>query len=468
MVTVYQANEQVRKFWTGGKPKDTEYRPLRYLLKLSCGDGVLLQHLVTGELLLLTEAESARLDALPRAYEPWMDELIRKNFLVPSAQDDAELVGNLRRLLSLTVRGKEITGYTVLPTSGCNARCFYCYECDIPKTAMTAETADALTEYMAAHCGGKKLHIGWFGGEPLLGEAIIDRICANLRAKGVAYSSGIITNGYLFTPALADKAKADWALSKAQITLDGTEETYNRTKAYVNAAENPYRRVLRNIGLLADRGLPVNVRLNLGPHNAEELEALIRELAERFTDKTCIRPYVAVLTEDTGYEPYHAGSDGTDKLYARRAELMRLTGTLGFTPPAKSGRPSTPSLKLTYCMADNPGSLVVNPEGGLGKCEHFSFEKLVGDLKHGITDRQTLAAYGETDFGPGCGKCTLYPVCKRLKLCIPKPPCNRYKKEELLEKEKARIRAVYAAYRAGAYAGEDSPEADPPESGENC
>lgn len=63
---------------------------------------------------------------------------------------------------------------------------------------MSNETAHKAAAYIAAHCGGEKVHLHWFGGEPLFNKQVIDIICTDLTEKGIVYESMMISNGYLF------------------------------------------------------------------------------------------------------------------------------------------------------------------------------------------------------------------------------------------------------------------------------
>ncbi|MFR2168114.1 MAG: radical SAM protein [Coprococcus sp.] len=66
---------------------------------------------------------------------------------------------------------------TIYPTQACNARCFYCFEQKEQKYWMTEETADEVVDYITRTLSvDNELVFRWFGGEPLLGEKIIDRI----------------------------------------------------------------------------------------------------------------------------------------------------------------------------------------------------------------------------------------------------------------------------------------------------
>ena len=95
----------------------------------------------------------------------------------------------------------------------------------------------------------------------------------------------MISNGYLMDAKLAKKAFNEWHLSNIQITLDGTEEVYNKTKRYIYKDDpNPFKTVINNIHELLKNNILVSIRLNCGTHNIEDLKNLILYLREEFKD----------------------------------------------------------------------------------------------------------------------------------------------------------------------------------------
>ena len=98
------------------------YRLMTYVIQCPVNDGVLLYHTLTCCMVLLTNEEAAQLTT--------QQELINNWFLVPEGHDDCKLCEQIRKTAHLFQSPqKTITGYTILTTTGCNARCFYCYGC---------------------------------------------------------------------------------------------------------------------------------------------------------------------------------------------------------------------------------------------------------------------------------------------------------------------------------------------------
>ena len=151
------------------------YRLISYVIQCPVDDGVLLYHTLTCCMILLTNEEAAHLTVQQELIDNW--------FLVPEGHDDRKLCEQIRMTAQLfQPPQKSITGYTILTTTGCNARCFYCYEKGTKPVTMTAETASKVVRYILAHRGEEKVNLSWFGGEPLYNVQVIDQICKELKS----------------------------------------------------------------------------------------------------------------------------------------------------------------------------------------------------------------------------------------------------------------------------------------------
>ena len=251
------------------------YRLMTYVVQQPVDDGVLLYNTLTCSLVLLTPDEAADMTAQQKLIDHW--------FLVPQEHDDRKACREIRQLTALFMPTEEvITLYTILTTTGCNARCFYCFEKGTKSVSMTAETASKVVHYIVAHRGDEEVSLKWFGGEPLVNAKVIDQICTELREQGVPFRSIMTSNGYLFDADKVQRAKDLWQLRRVQITLDGTEQTYNRVKAYVHRGVNAFERVLQNIAMLTAAGIHVIIRLNVDKHNIGEMAELVQMLHQRF------------------------------------------------------------------------------------------------------------------------------------------------------------------------------------------
>ena len=415
------------------------YRLMHFVVQLPVEEGLLLYNVLTRAVALLTPEEARRMTDNPVS----VPELVTKWFAVPLNHDDRKLAREVRAVgRMLEKRPKGLTGFTILTTTDCNARCFYCYEKGRSRVSMKEETALKVAEFIIRNHAGEKVRLRWFGGEPLYNKGVISLICGKLRRAGVDYQSSMVSNGYLFDDETVSEAIGPWNLKKVQITLDGTEEVYNRSKAFVNPETSPYLRVLGNIHRLLDAGVKVSIRLNVGRHNADDLLDLADILTHEFGGQKLFGVYSHTLFE-TGAE-MKAGSH----MDSRRRELFdarkRLQETLKEGKIAQEG--SLPNqLKLYQCMADRNSHAVILPDGRLGKCEHYTEDHCFGSIDAPERDETLLAEFKrlrkELD---ACADCPFYPDCYRLTLCEESAHCYP---EEREEKRLATLRNLSNFYR---------------------
>lgn len=430
MKTIVEGSAKVCKLLGEQRVTDKKYRLMRYLIRTNCEDGVLLHNTLTGQLVLLNDKESEAIDNLPCLQTECMTDLIRGHYLVPVDYDEKEIVRKIRILLRKLFSPKHIDGYTILTTTNCNARCFYCYESDYPRVNMDEAMADTIVDYMVLHRGNEPLKISWFGGEPLIGVARIDQICNKLHDLNIEFYSTMITNGYLFNRSIVQRAAQEWNLKTVQITLDGTEEIYNKTKSYLYAKDSPFRRVLDNIGLLLKEKIHVLIRLNLDQHNIDDLKCLIEELYDAFKENENFEVYVHTLFENEGFTPIKRDGKEREELYLKEISLNDYLEELGL----KKRHTSLPVLKDRYCMADGEGAVCINPDGYLFKCEHTGVRDAFGHIEKGITDERNILKFKETVELDNCSECPLFPSCILLSKCNGLPDHNLITCKSRIEK----------------------------------
>ena len=436
-----------------GKQKYEErekYRSASFIFALPVQEGVVLYNTLTGEMLALTETEYR-----DRLTDPALrKELARKLFLVPEGFSEKDYTDQVKAVVELLREKKDrIEKVMIFTTTDCNARCFYCYEMGRSRVPMSDEVAHAAAAYIIRACKGKSVKLSWFGGEPLFHQRPIEIITTELKNAGIEFASRMVSNGYLFDPETIKKARDQWKLRKVQITLDGTEQVYNRTKAYQNAEGSPFKRVLGNIAALLDAGIRVQVRMNLHKDNAEDLGKLIAELASRFSNREDFRAYVALLQDNKGSLIGFEGMEALESFRSLDAALLRY----GLRKPKELGR----GMRMNYCMADDDASITILPDGRLGKCEHYSESELVGSLFSEERDTEMIAAWKEpVDRIKECESCPYYPLCTHLKKCsYTSNTCTELDRRMRLSELEERVAASYAkAERAsgdGAFFEED-------------
>ena len=438
--------------WHPQKTSEGIFRPMKFILRAETDDGLLLYNIVSSEMVLLGAEEKEVFERSPAEYKPNMDDLITRHFLVPDSYDENRFVLQLREVLKKLEPSKRVSAFTILPTTECNARCYYCFESDYPRCTMTDQIAEDTVAYIAKMCKGEPIEITWFGGEPLVGRNRISQICAGLRQKEIKYRSTMVSNAYLFDKELIRTAKDDWNLISLQITLDGTEAVYNATKAYLHPKDNPYQRVMKNIEDLLDSGVSVNVRLNVTDKNYADLSELIDELSERFGGRKGFTCYSHAIYEDVGFEPL-----AFDKPETVDAQTVALDVKL------KNGKllgslSRLPSLRVIHCMSDNESARLIYPDGTIGKCENKSSKECIGDIYQDIVKPEMNEWYKAVERLPQCLDCCFYPDCICLKACPETGECSQTKVEWKKRRYTELMMDSYLKHKQG-HAGSNSIEA---------
>lgn len=324
-----------------------------------------------------------------------------------------------------------IQRFTIMTTMDCNARCNYCYEQGRNRIYMTPETAKETGNFIASNSGAK-VHITWFGGEPLLNTNAMTMVSNVMDADGVYFTSSIITNGFLLSKCDIKDINF-WRIKEVQITLDGTGELYKKTKRYIYDNEDPLSVVLDGIEKLLNNDIKVNIRLNVTVDNTWDLHSLIDDLCDRFSCYNDFNIYTHSLFGDKNEKTAnceislrkHLAERGICNNYALASEKL-----------------------IKNCMADSMNSIVVAPDGKLALCEHFSETEIVGDIRCGIKNQKTVSEWRKEYWIPECKECKLYPQCTKLRKC-PVSECTEIWKKRTLYSIESTIKNVYERYRKG-------------------
>ena len=415
-----------------GRQKQTDgqrYRLMTYVVQQPVDDGLLLYNTLTCSLVLLTPDEAANIMA--------QQELIDRWFLVPQAHDDRKLCRQVRQMAALLKpAAKAITNYKILTTTGCNARCFYCYQKGAKPVTMTAETASRVVRYIGTHRGDKQVEIKWYGGEPLVNAKAIDQICSELREQGVPFYSTMPSNGYLFDADKVQRAKDLWQLQHVNITLDGTAQIYNRVKDYVYRGVNAFERVLTNIGLLTAAGISVGIRLTVDKHNIKEMVELVKLLHQRFGANERLTVFSqALFVERT--------SEENAKLFAQRMLLDEQIAACGYNSKWGLQR----DIKLSDCWADRDDSVMIAPDGHLGKCDQYIDREFFGHIDSEERDETIIRKFKEHPADiEACATCFYYPQCFRHAMCSASSKCTPEFQQEHLHETMEGMKNEYKLY----------------------
>jgi uncharacterized protein len=159
-------------------------------------------------------------------------------------------------------------------TDQCNLRCSYCFSAGASSREIDWNTARRAVDFLFENSSGvRKLHLSFWGGEPLLAWPLVRRIVQYARKKTQEARKkidfSIPTNLTILTPEMLEFiANHHIHLS---LSIDGTAESQSLRKTPSGASS--YDSVSKNLDLLQNSGMGsfVSVRKTVVPSTAENL-----------------------------------------------------------------------------------------------------------------------------------------------------------------------------------------------------
>jgi len=195
-------------------------------------------------------------------YAKDFDELLADQVLVPEDWDRSKAIAGY----IATINNPTHLHLIFLPAgTACNCRCVYCGQDHHGKVMTWAHEGQAILKFIEGRAP-KTLHIEFFGGEPLLAESFILRLCDEVnrlsQRTGMVFAGTMTTNGTLLNVDTF-KVLLSRGVREYQITLDGKEEHHNRQRPLANGA-NSYQQTLGNLMAIKDveDEYVVDLRLN--------------------------------------------------------------------------------------------------------------------------------------------------------------------------------------------------------------
>lgn len=370
-------------------------------------------------------------------------ELLEKGFLTLDERAQFEEVRarfrNARRSTPMVL--------TVTTTLDCNLGCYYCYQDrSVDKLALSdvGQIVDD-TRRRLLESGRKRLHVDWYGGEPLQNANFIEVCSAALQAMchdlGVTYQASIISNGTLW-PDDVGSFVARHAIVQAQISFDGMADRHDKIRRFRSKGDR--QAGLSSFGLatcLIDRlasFVRVDARFNLDRVNAEEIQSFVQYARERgWFDKpfpVVIQPArVSDYSERSSFLKSHKLSLAEfDQI---RAELRAASNAgSGFSIEESEAPDGYPYPKTSVCAALVDDSSVIGADGQVYRCGLQVSEsyRAVGSFRASrSTDRlgkgrvipiasqpdPTVAAQAswwqsfDPSEQPTCSVCSFLPIC---------------------------------------------------------
>lgn len=339
-------------------------------------------------------------------------------FLTPENIDDYEIVSKIKKEISTEIVENtsldNLQRFTIYTTTDCNARCYYCFENDLTYVTdyMSLETANRLADFLITEYNStkNKFMLVWYGGEPFLNEDVISVVCKKLKENNVDFGSHFITNASLLTKEKVDKCKTEYNARFFQISLDGVDEQYKKSKRYIIDDIDILNNILEIISYIVDQKFTLEVRLNIGLKNLDELKALVDILASEHKGKRNIKVYGAPIYSLLDSHPEEI-RDYTEELgdYIKRV----------FYNDNSRKKLLLPNIKTLKCTVDQNLTIGIRENGTIVTCtrpeDSYVFGSIYTDKSE--WDIENLKRIKQRTVSDSCKKCFNVLSCSLPYVC---------------------------------------------------
>ena len=309
-----------------------------------------------------------------------------------------------------------INRYNILTTTGCNARCFYCFEDGVDIKTMSSRTAEQVATYIYNNSlNTEMVELRWFGGEPLVNYKAIDIICSNLQKMGQPFYSTISSNGTLIGLPYIYNSLKKWNFKKVRLSFDGLKEEHNRRKNYPSIPD-AYTVTLENVDKLIAIGVETSIRLTFDENNLNDIFKVAEMLIKRYKDNKLVKVYSRCIFEKLTTIAANNNLAQVKKLVEFKEFIDSLLFKNGLYDETK-WQPI--GYQPSFCAANNPNAVVIDPMGRLTSCETITPNtQFWGDITNGVTDDNEKNRWIEiTPIKEKCKTCHFLPSCTTFSLC---------------------------------------------------
>ena len=336
--------------------------------------------------------------------------LLEKGFAV---EDGIDEIGLLRYRANKIKDSKEEMEFVIAPTLACNLKCTYCFE--TPRIGfMSEETQKNVLLFIFNKANtdeNKRIHIIWFGGEPLLYPEIVinmnQKIYEFCKQNGKELRSDIITNGYLLNKELLERLKAAH-INHFQITMDGVKKIHDSRRMLCNGC-GTYDVIYNNLKLFKDFDIPVSLRINVDKNNISSFNKLEQEIFNLNNPKIECSPALVEVSSK------HLDDDVSNDCFTDDNGMGYYYTNEYIKKYYNTHRISDYSLRLFFCEAEHHHSFAIDELGNVYKCwNSLGVDK---DILCTVTDEEynpsILSTFFSRDpFTEGdCKDCPYIPIC---------------------------------------------------------
>lgn len=297
----------------------------------------------------------------------------------------------------------------------CNFDCVYCYEGTMKgDQAMSDATADRLVIFLQERFvvgGNTRLHLDFYGGEPLLYRQRIKGLAAALKPfveeRGGVFDFNLVTNGSLLTAQVVAEL-VPYGLSHAKVTIDGPAANHDRFRPFKSGVGS-FETVVANL-LASCQMTKVTLAGNYTVDNHLAFPLLLDHLVDRGLrpdQLAAVNFNIVMQVNDTyGRDDFRGGCGSINEPWLADASLTLREEVLkrGF---------HVPELCPSPCAVDLVDAFTVNWDGGLTKCSTLIHRSGcgIGDIWQGMEDYGDAYFLNHWQREKKCRQCRYLPLC---------------------------------------------------------
>lgn len=363
--------------------------------------------------------------------------LLKQGFLVPFNKDELEHVLNY---YNDTRKNTSSLSILIVPTLKCNMNCFYCYQDrDNKENLNITEDIDAIVRFADNKLESSgKLHVNWFGGEPLHDKKFVYNASTALmnlaNSRNADYSAHMVSNAYLLDDSTISELNK-YKVKSIQITFDGSQVQHDKVRRHLNPVTNrregSFSTIVKNIKNAASV-FDITIRVNVSQHNLNGIETLIDELAFEGIAEKEVKLYFhpvwnyKTTNDKTDYTPNEKIHLTVQNFSVLESQWLNYAKVKGFKirDPFHFGN--------SGCSAVQKNSYIIESNGHVKKCNNdigkpgTAFTTITSP---GHVDTHNLDVWENYQPEKECKSCVFLPVC--YSHC---PHRNMYSPEEKADK----------------------------------
>lgn len=221
-----------------------------------------------------------------------LEELIHTQILVPEDQDELKYILEFNKA-SVDDGDQTDLNFTIQPSGNCQLGCHYCGQVHTKKVASN-ETVDLILKRIEYKVDKqkdtlKRIHVTWYGGEPLTGLNELIQISSGITKLAdkyhLDYSADMITNGLILKPRIFEELVRNHKLASFQVTIDGTAE-FHDVRRVLKSGEASFDIIMKNIkeivasNFYKSRPSRIVIRCNVDRTNKDNIFDLMKILHE--------------------------------------------------------------------------------------------------------------------------------------------------------------------------------------------